>query len=426
MRSLWPRGGLWRDAPFLHFWGAQTISELGSQVTLLALPLTALLVLQAGALEVALLRAVEVVPFLLFALPAGVWVDRLRRRPLMIAADVGRAAVLLSIPVASWMGSVSLAQLYAVAFTTGVLTVLFDVSYLSFLPSLVPAERLNDGNSKLMATMSVAQVAGPGLGGALVGLVGAPVAILADAASFGASATLLGLIRRPERPAAAGPRRRVREELTEGIRFVFGQPYLRTLTIWTGAWNLFSSGFFVVMLVYLVRGLHLSATTIGWIFAAVNVGAVVGAVTSPAVARRFGIGPTIAICGLASSACFLATPLAPQSFPEPMLVVGGILATTLGMLMNVNQLTLRQAITPERLMGRMNAVVRFMYWGTIPLGSALGGALAVGIGLRPTLFLEAIGCTLAFVPISLSPLRRLREIPARPEERLAAAPAAGA
>jgi MFS family permease len=407
-----PGGGLWRDHAFLELWSAQTISELGDNILQLALPLTAILVLHSTVFEVALLRGVEIVPFLLFSLPAGVWIDRLRRRPLMIAADIGRAIALVSIPIAYWSGSTSLAQLYAVAFVVGALAVVFDVSYLSFLPSIIPGSRLAEGNSKLMTTQSGAQLVGPGLGGALVGLVTAPVAILADAASFGVSAALIGAIRRHEgEPAPVESRRRLRVELIEGLRYVFRQPILRTLTVWSAAWNLFSSGLFAIALVYLVRGLHLDATTVGWIFAAGNVGAVLGAAFNTRIVARFGLGPTMALSGVVSSIAFFAFPLAPRGFPEPVLVAGGVLSTGLGMLFNVNQLTLRQAITPRRLMGRMNSVVRFMYWGTIPLGSAIGGGLATGIGLRATLLVEAAGATLVTLPIALSPLRKLVSLP---------------
>ena len=390
------------------------MSELGTQVTNLALPLAALFTLRASVFQVSLLRAFEIVPFVLFGLPAGVWIDRLRRRPLMIAADACRALTLASIPLAYAWDALSLPQLYVVAFVTGALAVVFDVSYLSYLPGLVHRERLGEANSKLLATQSGSNVVGPGAAGALVGAVGAPVAIAADAVSFGISAALVSLIRRPEPEREAGPRRRLRDELAEGLRYVFGHPHLRTLTVWTGAWNLFSSGLFAVMIVYLVRGLGLGPTTIGWVFAGVSAGAVAGAAGNGVVVRALGFGRTIAVFGLLSSLSFLCFPLAPRSFPIPVLLVGGIAGTAAGMLFNVNQLTYRQAITPERLLGRMNSVVRFMYWGTIPAGSAVGGALATLIGLRPTLFVEAIAATLVMVPVALSPLRRLERIPDGP------------
>ena len=309
---MWPRGGLWRDGAFLRLWAGQAISELGSRVTVLALPLGAILVLHASAFQVALLRTFEVAPLLLFALPAGVWIDRVRRRPLMIAADVGSALALASIPLAYWTGTLSLAEVYAVAFVVGALAVVFDVAYLSFLPSLLPPERLADGNAKLQATRSATESAGPAVAGVLVGLFTAPVAILADAVSFAASALLVGSIRRPEERVEV-ERRRLGTELAEGVRYVFAQPYLRTLTTWSAGWSFFNSGFLALMVVYLVRGLGLSATTVGWILGLGSLGGVLGALVSARVVARFGIGPTIAVSGVLSSLGIFGLPLARQS-----------------------------------------------------------------------------------------------------------------
>src|SRR5918992_4471633 len=216
MRSLWPRTGLWRDPEFLKLWSAQGISQLGTQVTLLALPLAAILVLDASATEVALLGAVEVLPFLLFTLPAGVWVDRLPRRPILVVADLLRAVALVSIPLAYALDALTLPHLFVVAFVTGVLSVFFDVSYLAYLPSLVDRSQLGAGNSKLEATRSAAQVAGPGAAGVLVAAVTAPVAILVDAVSYVISALFVWRIRRPDRrEASVTPRGKLWPELRE-------------------------------------------------------------------------------------------------------------------------------------------------------------------------------------------------------------------
>ncbi|HEY7420576.1 MAG TPA: MFS transporter, partial [Gaiellaceae bacterium] len=194
-RFAWPRGGLWRDSDFLRFWAAQTASQVGSQVTQLALPLVAIVVLDASTFEVALLTVVEFLPWLIVSLPAGVWVDRVRRRPVLVAADVGRALALAWVPLGAALGVLSVWQLYAVGFVAGSLTVFFDVGYQSYIPSLVGRDRLVDGNSKLEFTRSAAQIGGPGLGGALITALSAPYAILVDAASFVVSALLLGTIR---------------------------------------------------------------------------------------------------------------------------------------------------------------------------------------------------------------------------------------
>jgi MFS family permease len=420
--SLRPRSELWRDRGFLRLWAANAVSQLGTQVTLLALPLAALYVLKAGALGVALLRSFAVLPFLLFSLPAGVWVDRLRRRPLMIAADLGRAAAMASIPVAYWLGHLTLAQLYVVAGVHGLLSVVFDVSYLSFLPTLVGRRNLGEANAKLLGMQSLAGLAGPTLAGGLVASFGAAVAVLADAVSFLLSGGLVSAIRgREQRPEPTATR--ARTELLEGLRYVFSQPYLRTLTIWISAGNLFTSALFALLVVYLVRDLHLGAATIGWVTAVINVGFIGAALANGAIVRRIGIGPMIAYGGVVSSVALVGIPAAPQASPLPVLVLSGVAGTFVGFFMNVNQLTLRQAITPARLLGRMNAVTRFMYWGTMPLGSALGGVVAQSIGLRATLFAAVGGSILANVPIALSPIRTLREPPdPAPEPALSVEP----
>jgi MFS family permease len=406
---------LFRNRGFVKLWAANGVSQLGTQVSLLALPLAALYTLNAGTLEVALLRSFAVLPFLLFALPAGVWIDRVRKRPLMIVADLGRAAAMASIPVAYWLGHLTLAQLYVVAVVHGMLSVIFDVSYLSFLPTLVGREHLGEANAKLLGTQSVAQLAGPTLAGTLVAAATAPVAILADAVSFVLSGAFVLSIRSDE-PKPEPRDAHLRAELMEGLRYVFGQPYLRTLTTWFAVGNLFSSALFALMIVYFVRGLHLGATTIGVVMAVVNLGFIAGAFANRRLVRRFGIGPMIAYASLLSPLALLTIPAAPQSYPIPMLVAGGVAGTFLGFFANVNQLTLRQSITPQRLLGRMNSVTRFMYWGTIPIGSALGGVIAQSVGLRATLFGAAIGSFLAGIPIVLSPIRSLRALPEPPAE----------
>ena len=407
MRSLRLRSPLWHDRGFVYLWAANAISQLGEQVSVLAIPLTALFVLKQGALQVALLRAFSVLPFVVFSLPAGVWIDRVRRRPLMIAADFGRALALLTIPVAYWLGHLTLSQLYVVAVIYGTLTVIFDVSYLSFLPGLVSRERLSDANAKLLGTAAIAQVIGPTLAGALIGAVGAAVAVVANAISYATSGAFVTAIRgreaKPEHMETRG-----RDDLVEGIRYVFRQPYLRTLTIWTSLWNLFTSGFFAIEVVYFVRTLHWGATEIGIVLALGSSGLLLGALVNERLVARFGIGRMIAYSGIVFSALLAAVPGAPRSHAAVVIVGSGFVASIVGFFANVNQLTFRQAITPTRLLGRMNSVVRLMYWGTIPAGSALAGILAGPLGLRTTLFAAAVGSTLTCIPIATSKIRTVR------------------
>ena len=336
--------------------------------------------------------------------------------------------MLLSLPVAYWLDALALPQLYLAGFAAGALTVFFDIAYLSYLPSLVERSQLLEGNAKLETTRSAAQVGGPGLAGILVGALTAPVAILADALSYAVSALLLGRIRHPERvrPREPGPKTSMRRELREGLSFVFRQPYLRILVLATGGANFFWNIGLGVLIVYLVRTLDLSPVVLGLVLAVGEVGTVVGAVFSGRLARRFGVGRTIVWAALLTNIGIVAVPLAPTSRPEPVLMVGFLIGGLFGNIFNVNQLSLRQAITPERLQGRMNSVVRFMYWGPQPVGMVIGGALGSTIGLRETLWFSAGGAALAMVPLVLNPIRRLDAIPEPPDDPVLAPPIPGA
>jgi MFS family permease len=426
--KLWPSGGLWRHRDFLNLWGAETISLLGSQVSQLALPLVAIIVLEASAFEVALLGVIEFAPFILISLPAGVWVDRLRRRPILISADLGRAGLLASIPLAYWADALTISQLYIVGFAVGVLTVFFDVSYQSYLPSLVARDSLVEGNSKLEVSRSGAQLAGPGLAGGLVEALTAPIAVLVDAVSFLASGLFLLGIKQEERAPTRSERQAgpgMKAEVLEGLRYVFGNRYLRWIAASTATFNFFSNLIFSVFLVYAVRELEIGPGLIGAIFSLASIGYLVGALLANRVSRRFGVGPAIVI-GAAGSLSLLLLAAAPKSNPIPFIVAGmGISAIGIPVY-NITQVSFRQAITPERLQGRMNSVMRFIVWGVIPLGSLLGGVLASWVSLRFAIWVGAVGMSFAVLPVALSPVRTLREMPEPVEEPLPAeADAAG-
>src|SRR6266849_1214454 len=410
---MWrPRGLLWRNGDFLRLWSAQSVSQFGSQVTNLALPLAAILVLEASTFEVAALGVVEFLPFVLFSLPAGVWVDRLRRRPILIAADFGRAAALASIPLAYVAGALTLGQLYVVGFFAGVLTVFFDVSYQSYLPSLVERDQLGDGNSKLQISGSAAQVAGPGLAGVLVGAFSAPYAIAVDAASFVGSALLMTAIKRVEElPASlAGSRRRMRAEIGEGLGYVFRHPLMRPMMFWVATSNFFTNLVFSIVLVFAVRTLHLSAATIGLILSLASLGTLAGALTATRIARRFGIGRTLIAMAAAGGMSVVLIPLASGSRSIPFLVIAQFTLGFCGLVSNINGITLLQSITPDRLLGRMNASRRFVVWGVIPLGGLTGGALGSHLGVRETLWIGAAGSSFAFLWVLFSPTRHVVEI----------------
>ena len=407
---VWPSGDLWRHGDFLRLWSAQTISQFGSQVSQLALPLVAILVLDASAFEVALLSTVEFLPFLLFALPAGVWVDRLRRKPILVLGDLGRAAALASVPAAYAFDELTIWQLYAVGFLVGVGTVFFDVAYQSYLPSLVDRSRLVDGNSKLEVSRSGAALAGPGLAGVLIGAITAPYAILVDALSFIGSAALIVRIRRPEIFPELSEKPSMRRELVEGLRYLLGHRFWRPLALTVAVSNFFNTLAFSIFLVYAVRDLELSATVIGLVLGIGNVGWLLGAVAANRLSARLGVGPTLVGSSLVFGPALLLVPAAPQSQPTPFLVAALILASFAGIVFNVTGLSFQQAVTPDRLLGRLNATRRFIVWGVIPLGSLTGGALASLIGLRPTLWVGAIGGSLSFLPLLLSPVRSIGDM----------------
>jgi MFS family permease len=402
---------LWRNGDFLRLWSAQTISQLGTQITGLALPLAALLILNASATEVALLAALEWLPWLLFSLPVGALIDRIPRRPVLVLADLGRGVALASVPAAYAFDALTLWQLYAVGFLTGVLTVFFDVAYQSYLPSLVERRQLADGNSKLEISRSGAQLAGPGAAGGLIQLLTAPVAILADAASYLVSAVLLARIRSGERFEKPEDGTRLRHEIVEGVRYVFRDRILRPSMAFVAISNFFGNVLWTIFIVYAVRRLDWSPGTIGLALTLGNLGFLAGAVLAPRIGTRFGVGPTMIGAAVLGGSPLLAVPLAPAEYAIP-LVVAAVAVQGFGVvLFNVVAISLFQAITPDRLLGRMNASRRFVVWGVIPLGQLTSGGLAAWIGLRPTLFVGAIGVSLAFLPLLFSPVRALREVP---------------
>jgi MFS family permease len=411
--SLWPEEGLWRHPDFLKLWSAETVSQFGTQISLLALPLVAIDVLHVSAFKVAALTTVEFLPFLLVSLPAGVWVDRLPRRPILVAGDLARAGLLASIPIAYAMDVLTIWQLYGVGFLFGIATVFFDVAYQSYLPSLVERRQIPDGNAKLEISRSSAQLGGPGLAGLLVGWLRAPAAILFDAVSFLGSALFILSIRKTEASQAErAPRRKMRTELREGLSYVLRHPYLKNIAACTAIFNFFGLMGYAILLVYARRKLGLSPQAIGLAFTLSNFGPLLAALTANKIFARLGVGRTIIASSILGGPMFLAIPFAPHGHAAlfvlvPAILVGGFM----GVIYNIAQVSLRQAITPERIQGRMNSVMRFIVWGAIPLGSFVGGINASLIGLKATLIVSGVGCSLAFLPVLFSPVRSVREMP---------------
>jgi MFS family permease len=393
-------------------WSGQSVSEMGSAVTQLALPLTAVVVLRATTLQVGLLTAASSLAFALIALPAGALVDRWAKRPLMIWCDAARLVITGSVPLAAVLGVLTLGQLYAVAITSGVGTVFFDVAYQSFLPAVVPRQDLVSGNGKLGASQSFAQVAGPGLGGGLVGLAGAAGAMVADAASYAVSVVSLLAIKTheaaPERPAGGHPP--LRTEIAEGLQFVLRHPILRKIVACTATANLFGSMGMALIIIFLVRNLHVPAADTGLLIAAASLGGVGGGVLSGRLSRRIGSARIIWFSMLVIGLPQLLVPLAEPGWRVALFPVGATVSWFGGVVYNVAQLSYRQAICPPRLLGRMNAAVRWVVWGTIPLGGALGGAFGTWLGVRPTLWIGYAGAWAAGWWVFFSPLRRMRDI----------------
>jgi MFS family permease len=412
---LWPTGGLWRHPDFIKLWSAETVSQFGTQFSFLALPLAAIDVLHASAFQVAALTTVDFLPFLLVTLPAGVWVDRLRRRPLLVIGDLSRAVLLASIPIAYGFDALTIWHLYVVGFLVGIATVFFDVAYQSYLPSLVDRKELIEGNSKLEISRSAAQLGGPGAAGLIIEWLKAPVAILFDAISFLGSALFIFSIRKEERPPRSEsdePRRTMREELREGLRYVFRHPYLRNIAACTALFNFFGNVGFAVFLVFARRELDLSPAVIGLAFTLSNIGPMAAAFSANRISARLGVGRTIIVTSIIGGPMFLLIPFAPHGNAAlavlvPAFVVGGFA----GVLYNITQISLRQAITPEAIQGRMNSVMRFIVWGAIPVGSLTGGFLTKAVGLKETLIIGGIGSCLPFLPVLFSPLRGLRDMP---------------
>ena len=397
---------------FLKLWAGETVSLIGSQVTMLALPLTAVLLLGAGPFEMGLLTAAGYAPFLLIGLFAGVWVDRRRRRPILIAANVGRAALLAAIPLAAALGLLRIEQLYLVAFVVGVLTVFFDVAYTSYLPALVDREQLVEGNARLEVSRSVAQIAGPGTAGALVQLVGGALAVALDALSYLVSAACLWWIRAEEPPPAAERQDRgIWTDLVEGLQTIVGDPVLRAVAACTATLNLFGYVAQSVFVLYLVRDLGVAPALTGLVMMALGPGALVGALLAARMAARFGVGWTIC-AGPALSivpAAMIALAAGPPPVVLPILILALFLQGMLGTIYNVTQVSLRQRRVPDRLQGRMNATMRFVVWGTIPIGALAGGAVGEAIGLRPVLAIGIVGCILATLLVTLSPVRSVAD-----------------
>ncbi|MBB6439305.1 MFS family permease [Streptomyces candidus] len=358
-----------------------------------------------------LLTAAETAAFLLIGLPAGAWVDRMRKRTLMIRADVVRAVAMASVPLAGFAGALTMYQLYLVALVTGAATVFFDVAHQSYLPQLLSKEQLVAGNGALETVRSSAQVTGPGLGGGLVQLVGAHLAIVADAIGYLLSALFLLAIRQPESKPEPVPGASLRKDVAEGLRFVLGHPLLRVIAGATGLGNFFSAMLMATQTVFLVRVLDLQPGVVGLMLSASAVGGLAGALCAGRLARRFGHARIIWLASLVSAPFALLWPLAGKGAAAALFAVASAAVFFGAVVYNVAQVSFRQTLCPPRLLGRMNATLRFLMWGSLPLGALVGGGVADALGARAALWVCAVGFLLVPLPLLLSPLRSMRDLP---------------
>ncbi|HSH77578.1 MAG TPA: MFS transporter [Herpetosiphonaceae bacterium] len=404
----------WHHPDFRKLWLGQTISGFGSAITGLALPLTAVSILGATPGQMGLLGAAGSLPAILFGLLVGVWVDRVQRRPLLIVSEVGRGLLLASIPLLAVLDLLHMPYLYVVAFGLGTLSLVFDIAITAFLPSLLSREQLVAGNSRLQVSGSLASIAGPGLAGLLVQLITAPIAIVLDAVSYLISAVSLLFIRSVDAPRASSRgNRRLGHELAEGIGFVLREPSIRVMTIGSALGSLALSIRGVVYILFLTRELRVTPVWIGIIFGSVGVASLLGAIAAHPVARQIGPGPAVIVgtlLGLVGMALIPLAPAAPR-LAIPFLITAQVLEGIGGPVYSISQVSLRQALTPDRLLGRVNATRRFVVFGIGPIGALTGGLLGQWLGLRGSLGVASAVMGLSFLWVMLSPLRTMREQP---------------
>jgi MFS family permease len=404
---------LLRGADFRNLWLGQTVSLFGDQVTLIALPLAAVLVLDADAAEMGYLTAAALIPHLLFSLPAGAWLERIeRRRWLMVASDVARAGFLASIPIAYALDQLTFTQLYAVAFLVGTLAVVFDIAYMTLYVAVTKRGDYVDANALLNGSRAFSYVAGPSVGGILVQILSAPAALVADAFSFLASALFLTRIRAEEpplEPAEGG----MWAQVMEGLRFILGHSILRPSLISVATLNFFNFVFAALFILYATRELGVSAGTLGIVLGAGAVGGLLGAAVSARLGRRIGIGPAFVLGMVVFPAPLLLVPLAggPRPVVLAMLFTAEFLSGLGVMILDINAGAIIVGFTPHRLRSRATGALRFVNYGVRPLGALAGGALGTAFGLRPTLWFAAAAGVLGVLWLLPSPVPRLLELP---------------
>lgn len=408
------QGTLWRDTDFVKFWSAETLSLLGSQISLVAIPLLAVTSLDVTPFEMGVLNAAQFAPFLLLTLVAGIWVDKHRRLPMLIGTNFGRAVLFGLIPLAMALKMLNVGLLSALVFLAAALTVVFELAYQSYLPSLVGHAHLMEGNGKLEGSRSFAQMSGPGAAGVLVGVVTAPIAILIDAVTYLVSAVTLLFIRRTE-PAPqpdSGPRKSLAAQIGHGLRLSVANTYLRALGVEAAVYNLFNQMLWAVLILHLARSLHFQPVVIGLVLTMEGVGAVLGSLVAARLSRRWGLGPTLISSIVVANAAPLLIPAVAGGWVLAAPLIGvALLVNGAGLVVySIQAISVRQAAVTSDVLGRTNAGYRFAVTGSAAVGALVGGALGGWIGLRATMLVGALGTLVAIWFIVRSPIPKLRDL----------------
>lgn len=404
-------GGLLRgNQDFRRFWVGDALSKVGSQVLLFAVPVLAATALDASTWEVSLLATFAGLPYLLFGLMIGVWSDRLRRRPVLITADVGRAAALAWIPVSSALGSLNVEQLYVVQFVVGTGTAVFDISQGAYLPFLAGRNRLVEANSALEANRTVTYTLGPSLAGQLVTWVGAATAVTSTVAGFLWSALWIGAIRVREPTIVRTSDRHLWREIGAGVRFTLGEPFIRATTLHGTCAVLFLSTRYAIETLFLLRTVGIDPAIIGLLMVGPGLGSVLGAAIASRVAQRVGRVRTVLLTGIVMGVASLLIPLTADGPQLTFYVAGAAIVSCAITMNNVTSVSLRQMLCPDDLLGRMNATSRFIAWATLPLGGILGGLLGTAIGLRGALWVSGVGMLVSVLWLALAPIIRTRDL----------------
>ncbi|MFF3261854.1 MFS transporter [Streptomyces sp. NPDC002932] len=413
-----PRSGLRGNRDFRLLWIGETTNRVGINITAVAMPMVALVTLKESIFNSSLLAAAPWLPWLLIGLPAGAWVDRMRRRPIMQICNVIPLVLLASVPVAGWLGILTMTQLLTVALINGFAAVFFGISYKVYVPSIVEPEDLQEANAKLQGSESVAQVAGLGGGGLLAQAFGATSGLLANSATFLVSALCLSGIRsREEQPERPAERPALRQDIKEGLGFAFKDPYLRVLTLYGTATNLVLTAEAAVLPAFILRGLGIPEGAAGWLLASSSIGGILGATAAKRVIARFGSARGLLVATVLSAPFALLIPLSDTDWRLAALVAGSAVLSLGVVLANVIQGAFRQRYCPPQLLGRVSASISVANFGVIPIGSLLGGGLGTLLGLRPALWVLTAGLALTPLLLLTGPLRGRRDLPVAPATR---------